>query len=289
MSKKYHIFIETLIKVMGLKNTIKYLTYAVKVKRSTFYSDMVYSIFSTLVDWEEDTSEGHRYWEKFYRVLQKDYNNINLDLHTKLTYGILEEFLNDMKSKKPEPIKQTKKESTMIAVFNKGVPNIKGIFYQLALTSATETRPFVLELIEKEQKRIKDLISKMSIPSSKPINGNIKLAHFVEIMQRLKKEINFDPSLVEITIKNVVNYYEYQKALKANKKSDFSWFNKELTQNIMSKKGYTNLFDSNKLCIGVEDGYALLTETIHVPGKPKKEIHYKAPIKYSEVTNTFYV
>lgn len=288
MSKKYHIFIETLIEVMGLKNTIKYLTYAVKVERSTFYSDMVYSIFSNLVDWEEDTSEGHRYWEKFYRVLQKDYNNINLELHTKLTYGIFEEFLNDMKSKKPEPIKQTKKESTMIAVFNKGVPNIKGLFYQLAATGAKEVRPFVLKLIQEEEQRIINILKTRPKMFTRYQNthGNIKLASLVNTLQNFQKTFLTTEVVKFITLdpKIIVAFYEFEKEKTLKNKKAFNWFNEQITQAMMQKETETILFNSKKFKISVNLGYAHLTEF-----KQKESKTYSAPIKYSGVTNTFYV
>ena len=288
MSKKYHIFIETLIEVMGLENTIKYLTYAVKVKRSTFYSDLVYSNFSRLVNWAEDTSEGCGYWEEFYYILQKYYKDINLRHHTKLTYEIFEEFLNDMKSKKPEPIKQTKKESTMIAVFNKSVPNIKGLFYQLAATGAKEVRPFVLELIQEEEQRIINILKKRPrmFLEYQNTHGNIKLASLVNTLQTFQKTFLEVETLKFVTIdpKIVVAFYEFEKEETLKNKKAFNWFNEQITQAMMQKETETILFNSKKFKISVNLGYAHLTEF-----KQKEAKTYSAPIKYSEVINTFYV
>ena len=285
MNKKYHIFIETLIEVMGLKDTIKYLTYAVKIKKSRLSSTMVHSIFSNLVDWAENTSEGHWYWERFYFKLQKDYRNIDLELYNKLTYEIFEEFLNDIKSKKPEPIK---KENTMIAVFNKGVPNIKGLFYQLAATDAKEVRPFVLELIQKEEQRIINILKtrpKMFI-RYKNTYGNIKLASLVNTLQNFQKTFLTTEVVKFITLdpKIIVAFYEFEKEKTLKNKKAFSWFNEQITQAMMQKETETILFNSKKFKISVHLGYAHLTEF-----KQKESKTYSAPIKYSEITNTFYV
>lgn len=290
MSKKYHIFIETLIEVMGLENTIKYLTYAVTVTRKsrlTCYN--IPGIFNDLVNWTYDTTEGDKYWRKFYNILySKTYEKIDLYNYTKLTYKLFEEFLNDMKSKKPEPIKQTKKENTMIAVFNKGVPNIKGIFYQLAATGAKEVRPFVLELIQEEEQRIINILKTKPKMFTRYQNtyGNIKLASLVNTLQNLQKTLLETEVVKCITLdpKIVVAFYEFEKEKTLKNKKAFNWFNEQITQAMMQKETETILFNSKKFKISVNLGHAHLTEF-----KQKEAKTYSAPIKYNEVTNTFYV
>lgn len=289
--RRYHVFIETLIEVMGLKNTIKYLTYAVKLQKSTLPSFIrIHSVFSSLVDWVLDTSEGDKYWRKFYDILfyDNEYRNLDLDNYPKLTYEIFEEFLNDMKSKKPEPIKQAKKEDTMIAVFNKGVPNIKGLFYQLAATGAKEVRPFVLELIQKEEQRIINILKTKPKMFTRYQNtyGDIKLASLVNTLQNFQKTLLETEVVKFITLdpKIVVAFYEFEKEKTLKNKKAFSWFNEQITQAMMQKETETILFNSKKFKISVNFGYAYLTEF-----KQKESKTYSAPIKYNEVTNTFYV
>lgn len=290
MSKKYHVFIETLIEIMGLENTIKYLTYSVTAtKKSRLTSYSVHGIFSDLVDWTNDTTEGDKYWRKFYDILySKTYEKIDLDDYSKLTYEIFEDFLNDMKLKKPEPIKQTKKENTMIAVFNKGVPNIKGLFYQLAATNAKEVRPFVLKLIQEEEQRIINILKTKPKMFTRYQNthGNIKLASLVNTLHTFQKTLLELETVkfVTITPKIVVAFYEFEKEKALKNKKAFSWFNEQITQAMMQKETETILFNSKKFKISVNLGYAYLTEF-----KQKESKTYSAPIKYSGVTNTFYV
>ena len=298
--RRYHIFIETLIEVMGLENTIKYLTYVVKLQKSTLSSFSLHVTFSSLVDWARDTAEGDRYWRKFYDILYRKMNeNPDLGDYPKLTYEIFEDFLDDMKSKKPEPIKQglrhyikpkeqTKKENTMIAVFNKGVPNIKGLFYQLAATGAKEVRPFVLELIQKEEQRIINILKTKPKMFTRYQNtyGNIKLASLVNTLQKLQKTLLETEAVKFITLdpKIIVAFYEFEKEKALKNKKAFSWFNEQITQAMMQKETETILFNSKKFKISVNFGYAYLTEF-----KQKETKTYSAPIKYNEVTNTFYV
>lgn len=181
---------------------------------------------------------------------------------------------------KPAITKQkTLKEPNMamIAPFNKGKLNIKGIVHQSA-KGILDTRPFIKALIEEEFHRISNQIKHTPTDKFKYSGYNIKIHHYVNQILAFKRLLDID-SPTPVSPLFMVDFYAYEKLL--DEEDNYKWIASYLTQENMQKTEVT-LFESNKLRIFLRKGYIYLKDN-------SKNILYDTPIKYNSSTNTFHL
>ena len=174
-----------------------------------------------------------------------------------------------------DTIQKIKKEPkvAMIAPFNKGSLNIKGIMYQAA-RGIKDDRPFVVALINKELERVGTVIKNTPRDTFNYKGYDIRVHYYVN--QILAAKVRLDAAIpgnictpfINISSQLVVDFYAYEKLVKKN--ANYYWIESYLTQENMQKTELT-LFKSNKLHIFIEEGYIYLKDFT-------KNVIYNTPV-----------
>ena len=247
-----------------------------ELKLKCTIKEAIYSGFN----WEA-TKEGNNFWCDIYeRNLEETRYN--------LTMKMIEEYAKhtNIKTVTIDTIQKIKKEPkvAMIAPFNKGSLNIKGIMYQAA-RGIKDDRPFVVALINKELERVRTVIKNTPRDTFNYEGYDIRVHYYVN--QILAAKIRLDAAIpgnictpfVNLSAQFVVDFYAYEKLVKNG--TDYSWIKSYLTQENMQKPELT-LFKSNKLHIFIEEGYIYLKDFT-------KNVIYDTPVMYDKNTNKFYL
>ena len=247
-----------------------------ELKLKCTIKEAIYSGFN----WEA-TKEGNNFWCDIYeRNLEETRYN--------LTMKMIEEYAKhtNIKTVTIDTIQKIKKEPkvAMIAPFNKGSLNIKGIMYQAA-RGIKDDRPFVVALINEELERVKTIIKNSPRDTFNYEGYDIRVHYYVNKILAAKSRIdaaipgNICTPFVNLSAQFVVDFYDYEKLVKKN--ANYSWIESYLTQENMQKTELT-LFKSNKLHIFIEEGYIYLKDFT-------KNVIYNTPVMYDKNTNKFYL
>ena len=165
----------------------------------------------------------------------------------------------------------------MIAPFNKGNLNIKGIIHQAA-KGIKDDRPFVVALIDEELERVKTLIKNNPRDAFNYEGYDIRVHHLKNLILESKTTIETVEDF-KITPLLAIRFYEFEKLIK--KPLDCSWIKSYLTQENMQKPS-VSLFKSNKMAIKLENGIVSLVDF-------KTNRSYNAPVLYDKTKNEFYL
>lgn len=165
----------------------------------------------------------------------------------------------------------------MIAPFNKGSLNIKGIIHQAA-KGIKDDRPFVVALIDEELERVKTLIKNHPRDSFNYEGYDIRVHHLKNLILESKTTIEAVADF-KITPLLAIRFYELEKLIK--KPLDCSWIKSYLTQENMQKPS-VSLFKSNKMSIKLENGIVSLVDF-------KTNRAYNTPVLYDKTKNEFYL
>ena len=165
----------------------------------------------------------------------------------------------------------------MIAPFNKGSLNIKGIIHQAA-KGIKDDRPFVVALIDEELERVKTLIKNHPRDSFNYEGYDIRVHHLKNLILESKTTIEAVADF-KITPLLAIRFYEFGKLIKNS--LDCSWIKSYLTQENMQKPS-VSLFKSNKMSIKLENGIISLVDF-------KTNRTYNTPVLYDKTKNEFYL
>ncbi len=165
----------------------------------------------------------------------------------------------------------------MIAPFNKGSLNIKGIIHQAA-KGIKDDRPFVVALIDEELERVKTLIKNNPRDTFNYEGYDIRINHLKNLILESKTTIETVEDF-KITPLSAIRFYEFEKLIK--KPLDCSWIKSYLTQENMQKP-LVSLFKSNKMSIKLENGLVSMTNL-------KDKRTYGTPVLYDKTKNEFYL
>ena len=166
---------------------------------------------------------------------------------------------------------------TMIAPFNKGNLNIKGIIHQAA-KGIKDDRPFVVALIDEELERVKTIIKNNPRDTFNYEGYDIRVHHLKNLILESKTTIEAVEDF-KITPLLAIRFYEFEKLIK--KPLDCSWIKSYLTQENMQKPS-VSLFKSNKMQIKLENGRVSLVDF-------KTDRSYNTPVLYDKTKNEFYL
>ena len=164
----------------------------------------------------------------------------------------------------------------MIAPFNKGNLNIKGIIHQAA-KGIKDDRPFVVALIDEELERVKTEIKNNPRDTFNYEGYDIRVHHLKNLILDSKRIEAFED--FKITPLLAIRFYEFEKLIK--KPLDCSWIKSYLTQENMQKPS-VSLFKSNKMQIKLENGRVSLVCF-------KTDRAYNTPVLYDKTKNEFYL
>ena len=165
----------------------------------------------------------------------------------------------------------------MIAPFNKGSLNIKGIIHQAA-KGIKDDRPFVVALIDEELDRVKTLIKNTPRDMFNYKGYDIRVNHLKNLILESKTTVEAVEDF-KITPLLAIRFYEFEKLIK--KPLDCSWIKSYLTQENMQKPS-VSLFKSNKMSIKLENGIISLVDF-------KTNRTYNTPVLYDKTKNEFYL
>lgn len=233
------------------------------------------NIISALLNWKM-TDEGGQFWRDMYHMY---YQYVGLKFL--LSYNDLQEYAAKDPNVKTVTIdtmqKILKEPQAIIAPFNKGSLNIKGIIHQAA-KGIKDGRPFVVALINEELERIKTLIKNTPRDIFNYKGYDIRVNHLKNLILESKTTIEAVEDF-KITPLLAIRFYEFEKLIK--KPLDCSWIKSYLTQENMQKPS-VSLFKSNKMQIKLENGVVSLVEF-------KTHRTYNTPVLYDKTKNEFYL
>ena len=165
----------------------------------------------------------------------------------------------------------------MIAPFNKGSLNIKGIIHQAA-KGIKDDRPFVVALINEELERIKTIIKYNPKDTFNYEGYDIRVHCLRNLILNTKTTIKSDETF-KVSPIIAIRFYEFGKLIKNS--LDCSWIKSYLTQENMQKPS-VSLFKSNKMSIKLENGIISLVDF-------KTNRTYNTPVLYDKTKNEFYL
>ena len=236
----------------------------------------MYNVIANAFVWNRSI-EGNKYWcsiASSYTENTKTYE---------LTLQMLEDYIKSVDPKTVKTIevdtmqKILKEPQEMIAPFNKGNLNIKGIIHQAA-KGIKDDRPFVIALIDEELDRIKTIIKNTPKDAFKYECYDIRVHHLKNLILESKAVIDFDEEF-KITPLLAIRFYEFEKLSKSP--LDCTWIKSYLTQENMQKPS-VSLFKSNKMAIELENGRVSLVDF-------KTNRTYSTPVLYDKTKNEFYL
>ena len=254
------------------KQAIKQNTHLVKELKTNKTTKNESSIITRLIVWAP-TKEGHKYWSNISKTLNEEYS---------ISYSDLEEYAaksTNIKTVTIDTMQKILKEPkmAMIAPFNKGSLNIKGIIHQAA-KGIKDDRPFVVALINEELERVKTLIKNHPRDSFNYEGYDIRVHHLKNLILESKTTIETVEDF-KITPLLAIRFYEFEKLIK--NPLDCSWIKSYLTQENMQKPS-VSLFKSNKMQIKLENGIVSLVDF-------KTNRAYNTPVLYDKTKNEFYL
>ncbi len=218
------------------------------------------------------TKEGHKYWSDISTALDEEYS---------ISYNDLENYAKhaDIKIVTIDTMQKILKEPkiAMIAPFNKGSLNIKGIIHQAA-KGIKDDRPFVVALINEELERVKTIIKNSPRDTFNYEGYDIRVHHLKNLILESKPTIETVEDF-KITPLLAIRFYEFEKLVK--NPLDCSWIKSYLTQENMQKLS-VSLFKSNKMSIKLENGRVSLIDF-------KTDRAYNTPVLYDKTKNEFYL
>ena len=229
-------------------------------------------VISSLISWGS-TKEGTEYWSDMSTALNEGYS---------LSYNDLEEYAAkdpNIKTVTIDTMQKILKEPkmAMIAPFNKGSLNIKGIIHQAA-KGIKDDRPFVVALINEELERVKTAIKNNPRDTFNYEGYDIRVHCLRNLILETKTAIESDETF-KISPIIAIRFYEFEKLIK--KPLDCSWIKSYLTQENMQKPS-VSLFKSNKMAIKLENGIVSLVDF-------KTSRTYNTPVLYNKTKNEFYL
>lgn len=258
------------------KQAIKQNLLRTETLRKSDKAEVVTSnIISALLNWKM-TDEGGQFWRDMYHMY---YQYVGIKFL--LSYNDLEEYAAKDPNIKTVTIdtmqKLLKEPQAMIAPFNKGSLNIKGIIHQAA-KGIKDDRPFVVALINEELERVKTLIKNTPRDIFNYKGYDIRVNHLKNLI--LESKTTIEPvGDFKITPLLAIRFYEFEKLIK--KPLECSWIKSYLTQENMQKPS-VSLFKSNKMQIKLENGIVSLVDF-------KADRAYNTPVLYDKTKNEFYL
>ena len=258
------------------KQAIKQNLLRTETLRKSDKAEVVESnIISALLNWKM-TDEGGQFWRDMYHMY---YQYVGIKFI--LSYNDLEEYAAKDPNIKTVTIdtmqKILKEPQAIIAPFNKGSLNIKGIIHQAA-KGIKDDRPFVVALIDEELERIKTLIKNTPRDIFNYKGYDIRVNHLKNLILESKTTIEAVEDF-KITPLLAIRFYEFEKIIK--NPLDCSWIKSYLTQENMQKQS-VSLFKSNKMQIKLENGRVSLVNF-------KTDRSYNTPVLYDKTKNEFYL
>ena len=242
------------------------------LRKSNKTDGAISGIICDLLNWKR-TNEGYQFWRDVY----DRYAGIKF----LLSYNDLEEYAAKDPNIKTVTIdtmqKNLKEPQAMIAPFNKGNLNIKGIIHQAA-KGIKDDRPFIVALIDEELERVKTIIKNNHRDTSNYKGYDIRVNHLKNLILESKTTIEAVEDF-KITPLLAIRFYEFEKLIK--KPLDCSWIKSYLTQENMQKPS-VSLFKSNKMQIKLENGRVSLVDF-------KTNRTYNTSVLYDKTKNEFYL
>ena len=230
-------------------------------------------VLTAVLNWRQ-TNEGEQFWRDMY------YRYVGIKFL--LSYNDLEEYATkdpNIKTVTIDTMQKILKEPkmVMIAPFNKGSLNIKGIIHQAA-KGIKDDRPFVVALIDEELERVKTVIKNSPRDSFNYEGYDIRVHYLKNLILESKTTIEH-VEYFKITPLLAIRFYEFEKLIK--KPLDCSWIKSYLTQENVQKPS-VSLFKSNKMSIKLENGRVSLVDF-------KTDRSYNTPVLYDKTKNEFYL
>ena len=243
------------------------------LRRNSKTEVLTSGVISALLTWKK-TDEGEQFWRDIYHR----YAGIKF----LLSYNDLEEYAakhTNIKTVTIDTMQKILKEPkmVMIAPFNKGSLNIKGIIHQAA-KGIKDDRPFVVALIDEELDRVKTLIKNTPRDMFNYKGYDIRVNHLKNLILESKTTIETVEDF-KITPLLAIRFYEFGKLIK--NPLDCSWIKSYLTQENLQKPS-VSLFKSNKMTIKLENGRVSLVCF-------KTDRAYNTPVLYDKTKNEFYL
>ena len=235
----------------------------------------IYDTLCNAFSWTNSV-EGGAYWDSIADAYRKDTKKYEL------TIKMIEDYAYKHTNIKIVTIDTMQKiikepKMVMIAPFNKGSLNIKGIIHQAA-KGIKDDRPFVVALIDEELERVKTAIKNNPRDTFNYEGYDIRINHLKNLILESKTTIETVEDF-KITPLLAIRFYEFEKLIK--KPLDCSWIKSYLTQENMQKQS-VSLFKSNKMSIKLENGIISLVDF-------KTSRTYNAPVLYDKTKNEFYL
>ena len=234
----------------------------------------IYDTLCNAFSWTNSV-EGDAYWTTIAGAYRKDMKRYEL------TIEMIEDYAKhtNIKTVTIDTMQKILKESriVMIAPFNKGSLNIKGIIHQAA-KGIKDDRPFVVALINEELERVKTEIKNNPRDTFNYEGYDIRVHHLKNLILESKTAIETVEDF-KITPLLAIRFYEFEKLIK--KPLDCSWIKSYLTQENMQKPS-VSLFKSNKMSIKLENGIVSLVDF-------KTSRTYNTPVLYDKTKNEFYL
>ena len=236
----------------------------------------IYNAIANAFSWVYSI-EGAAYWSDIANVYSNDTKKYEISLQ------ILEDYIKSTEPKTVKTItidtmqKILKKPQAMIAPFNKGSLNIKGIIHQAA-KGIKDDRPFVVALIDEELERIKTVIKNSPKDTFNYEGYDIRVHCLKNLILETKTAIESDETF-KISPIIAIRFYEFEKLIK--KPLDCSWIKSYLTQENMQKPS-VSLFKNNRMSIKLENGIVSLVNF-------NIDRAYNTPVLYDKTKNEFYL
>ena len=234
----------------------------------------IYDTLCNAFSWTNSV-EGDAYWTTIAGAYRKDMKRYEL------TIEMIEDYAKhtNIKTVTIDTMQKILKEPkmAMIAPFNKGSLNIKGIIHQAA-KGIKDDRPFVVALIDEELERVKTVIKNNPRDTFSYEGYDIRVHHLKNLILESKTTIETVEDF-KITPLLAIRFYEFEKLIK--KPLDCSWIKSYLTQENMQKPS-VSLFKSNKMSIKLENGIVSLVVF-------KVNRVYNTPVLYDKTKNEFYL
>ena len=230
-------------------------------------------LLTAVLNWRQ-TNEGEQFWRDMYHRY--------VGIKFLLSYNDLEEYAAKHANIKTVTIDTMQKilkepKMAMIAPFNKGSLNIKGVIHQAA-KGIKDDRPFVVALIDEELERVKTAIKNNPRDAFNYEGYDIRVHHLKNLILESETTIEAVEDF-KITPLLAIRFYEFEKLIK--KPLDCSWIKSYLTQENMQKPS-VSLFKSNKMSIKLENGIISLVDF-------KTNRTYNTPVLYDKTKNEFYL
>ena len=234
----------------------------------------IYDTLCNAFSWTNSV-EGDAYWTTIAGAYRKDMKRYEL------TIEMIEDYAKhtNIKTVTIDTMQKILKESriVMIAPFNKGNLNIKGIIHQAA-KGIKDDRPFVVALIDEELERVKTAIKNNPRDTFNYEGYDIRIHCLRNLILNTKTAIESDETF-KVSPIIAIRFYEFEKLIK--KPLDCSWIKSYLTQENMQKPS-VSLFKSNKMQIKLENGIVSLVDF-------KTSRTYNTPVLYDKTKNEFYL